>query len=194
MLNFSHFPPPHSGCEMAKIIYDFLEDWGIERKIFSLTLDNASSNNDKMQDYLKEKLLLQNDGLLCCEFFHIRCVAHILNLIVQEGLKVSGRAIHKIRESIKCVKGSEGRMRSFKACIAKVSGINTKMGLCLDVVTWWNLTFLMLERALLYRRAFTSLAFEDKSYLNCPTNEEWDRGEKMCEFLHPFFIMMYVLG
>nr|KYP48753.1 Putative AC transposase [Cajanus cajan] len=75
MLNFSHFP---------KIIYGFLEDWGIETKIFSLTLDNASSN-DKMQDYLKERLLLQNDGLLCGdEFFHIRCVAHILNLIVQE--------------------------------------------------------------------------------------------------------------
>nr|KYP61442.1 Putative AC transposase [Cajanus cajan] len=172
MLNFSHFPPPHSGREMAKIIYGFLEDWGIETKIFSLTLDNASSN-DKMQDYLKERLLLQNDGLLCGgEFFHIRCVAHILNLIVQEGLKVAGRAIHKIRESIKYVKGSEGRMRSFKACVAKVGGINTKMGLCLDVVTRWNSTFLMLESALLYRCAFTSLAFEDISYLICPTNEE----------------------
>nr|KYP59783.1 Putative AC transposase [Cajanus cajan] len=182
MLNFSHFPPPHFGREMAKIIYDFLEDWGIKRKIFSLTLDNSSSN-DKIQDYLKERLLLQNNGLLCGgEFFYIRCVAHILNLIVQEGLKFVGQDIHKIKESIKYVKGSKGRIRSFKACIAKIGGMNTKMGLHLDVVTRWNSTFLMLESALSYQRAFTSLAFEDRSYLNCPTNEEWDKRRK-----NPFY-------
>ena len=61
------------------------------------------------------------------------------------------------------------------------------MGLCLEVVTRWNSTFLMLESSLLYRCAYSSLEFEDKSYTNCPTNEEWDRGEKMCEFLHPFY-------
>jgi len=41
---------------MAKIIYGFLKDSGIEGKIFSLTLDNASSN-DKMQVFLKKILL-----------------------------------------------------------------------------------------------------------------------------------------
>ncbi|KAH1110998.1 hypothetical protein GYH30_009682 [Glycine max] len=162
MLNFSHFPPPHLGREMAKVIYGFLEEWGIEKKIFSLTLDNASSN-DKMQDYLKERLLLHTNGLVSGgEFFHIRCCA--LNLIVQEGLKVVGPAVNKIKESIKYVKGSEGKMKVFKACVAKVGGIRTKMGLRLDVITRCNSTFLMLESALVYRRAFCSLAFDDRSY------------------------------
>ena len=164
----------------------FLEEWGIEQKIFSLTLDDASSN-DKMQDYLKERLLHTNGLVSGGEFFHIRCCAHILNLIVQEGLKVVGPAINKIRESIKYVKGSEGRMKVFKACVAKVGGIHTKMGLRLDVITRWNSTFLMLESALVYRRAFCSLAFDDRSYSSCPTNEEWERGQKMCDFLRPFF-------
>uniref|UniRef100_A0A0R0KPL8 HAT C-terminal dimerisation domain-containing protein n=1 Tax=Glycine max TaxID=3847 RepID=A0A0R0KPL8_SOYBN len=187
MLNFSHFPPPYSGREMAKVIYDFLEEWGIEQKIFSLTLDNASSN-DKMQDYLKEILFLHANGLVSGgEFFHIRCCAHILNLIVQEGLKVAGLAVNKIRESIKYVKGLEGRMQVFKACVAKVGGIHTKMGLRLDVITRWNSTFLMLESALVYRHAFCSLVFDDRSYSSCPTNEEWERGQKMCDFLRPFF-------
>lgn len=47
----------------------FLEEWGIEQKIFSLTLDNASSN-DKMQDYLKERLLHTNGLVSGGEFFH----------------------------------------------------------------------------------------------------------------------------
>ena len=50
--------------------------------MFSITLDNASAN-DNMQDILKEKLSLQ-DSLLCNgQFFYVRCCAHILNLIIQ---------------------------------------------------------------------------------------------------------------
>ena len=109
--------PPHSGFELAKKVYDCLKDWGIDRKVFSLTLDNASAN-DNMQDILKEKLSLQ-DSLLCDgQFFHVRCCAHILNLIVQEGLKVVGGALDKIRESIKYVKASEGIMKSFHECVS----------------------------------------------------------------------------
>ncbi|RZC03446.1 Zinc finger BED domain-containing protein RICESLEEPER 2 [Glycine soja] len=137
---------------------------------------------------MMRRLLLHNNDLVSCgEFFHIRCCAHILNLIVQEGLKVVGPAINKIRENIKYVKGSKGRMKVFKVCVAKVGGIHTKMGLRLDVITRWNSTFLMLESALVYRRAFCSLAFNDRSYSSYPTNEEWERGQKMCDFLCPFF-------
>uniref|UniRef100_K7MM64 HAT C-terminal dimerisation domain-containing protein n=1 Tax=Glycine max TaxID=3847 RepID=K7MM64_SOYBN len=151
ILNFSHFPLPHLGREMTKVIYGFLEEWGIEHKFFSLTLDNTSSN-DKMQDYLKERILLHTNGVVSGgEFFHIRCCVHILNLIVQKGLKVANLAINKIRESIKYVKGSE------------------------DVITRWNSTFLMLKSALVYRHVFCSLAFDDRSYSSCPTNEEWER-------------------
>ena len=128
------------------------------------------------------------------DYFYIRCIAHILNLIVQEGLKVASSSIHKIRESIKYVKGSEGRMKTFKDCVAKVGGINTKMGLRLDVVTRWNSTFFMLEIALLHQCAFISLEFEDRGYLNCPTNEEWDRGEKCMNFcIHSIKLVSWYL-
>ncbi|KAG4909434.1 hypothetical protein JHK87_055550 [Glycine soja] len=127
----------------------------------------------KMQDYLKERLLVHNNGLVSGgEFFHIRCCAQILNLIVQEGLKVVGPVVNKIRENIKYFKGLEGRMKAFKAFVAKVGGINTKIGLRLDVITGWNSTFLMVESALEYRRVFCSLAIEDRSYSSCPTYEE----------------------
>ncbi|MCH89441.1 zinc finger BED domain-containing protein RICESLEEPER, partial [Trifolium medium] len=158
ILNFSPFPPPHSGRELAKIVYGFLEEWGIEQKIFSLTLDNASSN-DNMSELLKEKLLMQ----------------------IQEGLKVASDALHKIRESVKYVKGSEARKITFRACVDKSGDIDTKVGLRLDVATRWNSTFMMLESAIAYRRAFRNLVFDDRNYKHCPTAEEWTRAEKISE-------------
>ncbi|GAU25339.1 hypothetical protein TSUD_376020 [Trifolium subterraneum] len=47
VLAFFHFPPPHTGANLAEKLLCLLKEWGIERKIFSVTLDNAS-NNDAM--------------------------------------------------------------------------------------------------------------------------------------------------
>ena len=86
--------PPHTMYDLLLKVLQFLQDWGIERKIFSITIDNASSN-DSMQNLLKEHLCLSISLLIIGEFFHIRCSAHILNLIVQDGLKVCSDALHK---------------------------------------------------------------------------------------------------
>nr|GMD39199.1 zinc finger BED domain-containing protein RICESLEEPER 2-like [Ipomoea batatas] len=41
ILAFDKMPPPHTGFELAQKMYEILKDWGIEKKVFSLTLDNA---------------------------------------------------------------------------------------------------------------------------------------------------------
>lgn len=85
-------------------------EWGIESKLFSMTLDNAYANN-VFVDLLKTQLTLRY-ALLCeGKFFHIRCCAHILNLIVQDGLKEIDESIQKIRESVKHVRGSQVRKK-----------------------------------------------------------------------------------
>nr|GLL25230.1 zinc finger BED domain-containing protein RICESLEEPER 2-like isoform X1 [Ipomoea trifida] len=184
ILSFCAMPPPHTGIQLAKKLLECLKEWGIEKKLFSLTLDNASAN-DSMQNILKGQLCLQNDLLCNGEFFHVRCSAHILNLIVQDGLKVMGDALNKIRDSVKYVKGSEGRMKVFEECVETV-GLQFKVGLSTDVPTRWNSTYKMLDSAIKYRRAFSSLHLLDTNYKHCPSKEEWARGEKICEFLMPF--------
>ena len=57
----------------------------------------------------------------------MRCCAHVLNLIVQDGLKVAEVALQKIRDNIKYVRASESRKIVFTECIAQVRGIDTKV-------------------------------------------------------------------
>ncbi|KAK2445519.1 zinc finger BED domain-containing protein RICESLEEPER [Trifolium repens] len=187
LLSFCHLDNAHTGVELSGKLFGALKDWGIDRKIFSLTLDNASSN-DNMIKKLKQRLNLQ-DALLCKgKYFHVRCCAHILNLIVQDGLKAAGDALHKIRESVKYVKASEGRLREFRKCIQEVHLDNVEGGfLRLDVCTRWNATYMMLESAIRYRPAFISLSDNDKNYTICPSTEEWERAQTICNILAPFY-------
>ena len=98
------------------------------------------------------------------EFFHIRCCAHILNLIVQEGLKVTSDVLF-----IKYVKGSEARMRNFDECVQTFSP-HTSVHLHLDVPTRWNSTFFMLDSTLKYKHALSDLTLNDRNYMYCPSN------------------------
>ncbi|KNA25683.1 hypothetical protein SOVF_004260, partial [Spinacia oleracea] len=75
ILNFCHLPPPHNAQALHDKVLALLKGWGIHKKIFSITLDNARCN-DNMQDLLADSLSvfgrLPSDG----DYFHIRCGAH----------------------------------------------------------------------------------------------------------------------
>lgn len=54
---------PHAGYDIANLISEEHQYWGIIDKIFSITLDNAT-NNDMTKMFLKEKLSLPLRGTL----------------------------------------------------------------------------------------------------------------------------------
>ncbi|XP_024021323.1 zinc finger BED domain-containing protein RICESLEEPER 2-like [Morus notabilis] len=153
--------------------------------VFSVTLDNASANGvsvDMLREQLVAKRVLVHNG----DLFHMRCCAHILNLVVQEGLKQIDDSIVKIRDSVKYVKGSQVRKQKFLDCV-KLVAIGDKKWLCQDVPTKWNSTYLMLESALYYRRVFQHLELSDSNYKHCPSSAEWDKVEKIKTFLKLFY-------
>uniref|UniRef100_A0A803MRK2 Uncharacterized protein n=1 Tax=Chenopodium quinoa TaxID=63459 RepID=A0A803MRK2_CHEQI len=141
---------------MYAAVLSMLQYWGIDDKIFCFTLDNASSN-DRMQDYLKETLLAQDGLLYNGELFHVQCAAHVLNLIVKDGLKVIEHIVEKVRHCVKKVKYSETRKKTFQSCVSLAKIKETK-SLWLDVPTRWNSTYMMLDRAILYREAFREMS------------------------------------
>lgn len=121
------------------------------------------------------------------KFFHVRCCAHILNLIVQDGLKEIDSSVIKIRECIKYIKGSEGRKQKFYECVSQVGIMGNKRGLRQDVPTRWNSTYVMLESALFFHRAFINLGLIDSNFSNCPSPQEWIKIEKISKFLGYFY-------
>ncbi|KAK9119242.1 hypothetical protein Scep_017335 [Stephania cephalantha] len=178
-------PPPHSGVAIAEKISALLGSWNLDKKLFSITLDNASAN-DTFVGIFKNTLRIKDALLVGGDFFHMRCCAHILNLMVQDGLKEIEKILDKVRDSIKFVKGSQSRRKKFLDCATQLA-IDCKKGLVQDVVTRWNSTYLMIESALYYRNAFAHLALSDTNYVFCPELEEWNQVEYVFKFLKIFY-------
>ena len=102
ILNFSFLPPPYNGVAIAEKIRVLLKDWSIDKKVMCLTVDNGSSN-DICVEMLKRQFRLVCDG----DYFYVHCCAHILNLIVKDGLKEVDEAFVKVRQCVKYCKSSQ---------------------------------------------------------------------------------------
>ncbi|KAM3231992.1 hypothetical protein P3L10_017351 [Capsicum annuum] len=109
--------------------------------------------NKGVVDHLKSHLSLMHSLVCDGKLFHIRCGNHILNLIVKAGLEKADEAIEKVREGVKHIKHSEGRILKFVECI-KNHGLSCSKKLRQDVTTRWNSTYQMLDSALLYQQAY----------------------------------------
>ncbi|KAK3218934.1 hypothetical protein Dsin_012904 [Dipteronia sinensis] len=99
----------HTADNIFAVILSVLETYGITHRILSITLDNASTNNKSIALFT-ERNIPQAGGY----FFHQHCACHIINLLVQSGLKevfynatvtlsgvyypTSSQAIHQIVE------------------------------------------------------------------------------------------------
>ncbi|KAK5819605.1 hypothetical protein PVK06_024621 [Gossypium arboreum] len=98
IINF--FPiSTHRGESIGQAIENCLRDWRIER-VFTITVDNASTNGVAIE-YLRKKFNHRNASVANGKFIHMRCVAHILNLIVQYGIKDASVSVDRIRGAMR---------------------------------------------------------------------------------------------
>jgi len=138
-------------------------EWEID-KVLTIIVDNASSNNVTIL-FLKNVMKDWQTNILLNEHLHVRCCAHIANLIVHDGLKKINVLIVKFRNAIRFVRYLSSRQLQFKKCVEKLY-IECKKSLCLDGVTQWNSAYLMLEAAEKFEKVFTRLSESEPSYLS----------------------------
>lgn len=86
----------------------------------------------------------------------MRCCAHILNLVVNDGLSIIGDAIERVRGVIAFCTSTPKRYEKFEDACNYVKIPITKK-LILDCKTRWNSCFEMLQVTLLYKDTFTRL-------------------------------------
>lgn len=147
-------------------------------------MDNCTSN-DKAIELLVAKIgkrKLPLEGTL----LHMRCCAHILNLIVKDGSDVMQSSIENIRDSVAYWTATPKRVEKFEE-MAKFKKVKITRKLILDCKTRWNSTFVMLERALPYRTIFERAKQVDKQYVCLPSDEEWEFAADMVERLRLFY-------
>lgn len=67
-----HFPKSHTSENLRNELLRIIKDWGLERKVHTIVSDNAAN--------IVRAIMLTG-------FNHIPCVAHTINLVVQDALK-----------------------------------------------------------------------------------------------------------
>ncbi|XP_068336483.1 zinc finger BED domain-containing protein RICESLEEPER 2-like [Pyrus communis] len=155
----------HKGNSIGKLLEVCLLEWGLEN-VLTITVDNASSNKVAVE-YLKTKMChWQNSRMILKgKHMHVRCCAHIVNLIVQDGLRTLDKSILAIRNALVYVTSSPQRVEAFRSCVKKEK-IECKGLVFLDVPTRWNSTYLMLTNALKFEKAFVRMGDDEIAYLS----------------------------
>jgi hypothetical protein len=148
-----------------------LFDWNIDKKIFSVTLNNDEANRVCVRDMVVP--LNGNDGLCCGgKFFHIRCAAHIINLFVQDGISMIKDVTNNIKEIVEKVKNSPILREDFEQR-AKDCNMDTIRALSLNVSIQWNSACMMLRDAIYYKEALKRMCILNLLlFPNFPTREE----------------------
>ncbi|XP_073362074.1 zinc finger BED domain-containing protein RICESLEEPER 2-like [Aegilops tauschii subsp. strangulata] len=184
VLAFMELDPPHSRNVMAVALFECVTEWKIENKIVSITLDNASNNDSAVRD-LKAMFSVRRGTDFEAKYFHVRCCAHIVNLVVQDGTACMSTLVTNLRETVKYFKKSPSRLHKFVE-ICRSLGLKIGAHLTLDVCTRWSSTYKMLETGRPYRQALVSYADSDANYKWKPTNKEWDMFQLIEPLLFAF--------
>nr|XP_051184072.1 zinc finger BED domain-containing protein RICESLEEPER 2-like [Lolium perenne]XP_051184073.1 zinc finger BED domain-containing protein RICESLEEPER 2-like [Lolium perenne] len=187
LLRFAYVPCPHNGEVICQALYECLVDWHLEGKVSTITLDNCTSN-DKAVEELTDKLNTQS-LMLNGKYLHMCCCAHVLNLIVKDGMNVLEKGIGRVRDSVAYWSATPKRHERFEK-MAKTLNIAYTRRLNLDCKTRWNSTYIMLDIALQYIPIFEKLNKREKLFAKencCPTDEDWNFARELCERLKVFF-------
>jgi hypothetical protein len=197
---------PHSGINLASHLTEVLEKYGIARKIFCITADNAS-NNGTMAAELNNLIGFDSENCM------LGCMPHVINLAAKVGIKTFSESvppgnppptlagilsnppphidlsslISRISKLNTYLKQSSQKAAAFKD-LSKFLNNGQALVMVADVSTRWNSTFQMLERA--YEIRETIRQFCERHSLTEKydlSDSEWEKVRQLCDFLEPLF-------
>jgi hypothetical protein len=116
----------------------------------------------------------------------MRCDAHILNLVVNNGLKDINDVICNIKNVVRYLRPTLSRMENFEDCI-EWKNIKCKKMVCLDALTRWHSTYLMLSIVENYQKIFELKGEDENNHLVVPRFLDWENARAFVKFLKAFY-------
>ncbi|GKA80597.1 zinc finger BED domain-containing protein RICESLEEPER 2-like protein [Tanacetum coccineum] len=84
-------------------------EWVLRKKVLNFFPISSHRANDVVVTYLKNKFANWEKSVLEGKWLHVRCTAHVMNLIVQEGLSHIRKSVDCVRAAVKYVRQSPQR-------------------------------------------------------------------------------------
>ncbi|CAI7773505.1 unnamed protein product [Closterium sp. NIES-54] len=199
VLEFREMLGRHGAREMAQVVEETIVQWGLEGRCLGFTTDNASSNIAAFRR-------MSEEGGGQCFFssrMHFRCLAHVINLVVQAALAVDSiRKLLKIlREMASWIGFSPQRSGSFLGLQrtlnlqANPAKLKPALKLVQDSPTRWGSTHDMVERAGVLQNPITVFFAQTQGLSNTDkkkveslrlTDADWETLHAVKTFLSPF--------
>ena len=171
-----------TGIYIATTMLEILDFFGLCDKVVSITLDNASANLNAI-NMLEPRLCPISKYA-----FHVRCAAHILNLVVSDGVKLFENSCDKVDNACFYIfhMNSSSRINQFKElCNAFKLPFRKVLN---HIKTRWNSFYDMLEVAYAYRQPITTLFNNHNAYPEFKINDsDWDEVNELRIFLKSFY-------
>ena len=176
LLGFELIDVSHTGPAIAAKILQVVEEFGLESKVFAITLDNASNNARAMTDLIP-KLSAYSAPYL----FHQRCACHIINLIAKSALKLMKAPIEKIRSGITYLSISNPRLAEYKRWCEAASNAHHVYNVDMDIR--WNSTYIMIRDLIRDKEQFTMFVNSNSGGAIYITDHDWVMAQMIMEFL-----------
>lgn len=166
LLNCLLFNDSHTAQNLSVEIKKCVTQWNLDGKIVAVVSDNAAN--------IKAAIRL-------CNWRHIPCFAHTINLIVQAGISKISNLVVKVKSIVEYFKRSP-------QAYAKLQSTQKQMGvkelkLKQEMPTRWNSCLEMLERVLGVKDPLISTLALSKPELNTISEEEWGTISEACNIL-----------
>ncbi|CAG8510495.1 2204_t:CDS:2 [Gigaspora margarita] len=172
--------------DIKSVIINTLNDYNIRDKIFSLTMDNTTTN--------KAVTRMLQDELPNINLISIGCMCHILNLIVKAGLGEIDKLRQKVHKVMKYLANplANGRLELLES-YCRVVGVNFLRPV-LEIDIRWNSTLAMFERYIILHPMIKEMYLKEPSMPSCLETEELLELESFCQILKPFEFAITILS
>jgi hypothetical protein len=190
VLDFVEIQGRHTGANMAEYVFDCLKYYDLQYKLLYIVGDNASNNGTLMDEVLnKIRQEASEEQVILFEGrdSFIGCLAHTLNLVVQDFLSdLNLVCINKIKEIADHV-ASQPQRRQEWIKLSTISDGNRNKFIETNVKTRWNSTYRMIKDAIQCGdvvKKYTRL--DDKLRSNELNENDWKILKQLEEVLSVF--------